>query len=74
MDKQENFRVMGEKESNRKVMINTKEHDDLFPEVRFQSTYFLFRRPCKLGLFQPFPSLKWSLRPVECFFLISRVT
>jgi hypothetical protein len=33
---QENFRERGEEESNRKVMINTNEHNDLFPEVRFQ--------------------------------------
>jgi hypothetical protein len=28
-----------EEESNRKVMINTNEHNDLFPEVRFERTY-----------------------------------
>jgi hypothetical protein len=33
---QENFRERGEEESNRRVMINTNEHDDLFPEVWFQ--------------------------------------
>jgi hypothetical protein len=33
---QENFRERGEKELNRRVMINTNEHDYLFPEVRFQ--------------------------------------
>jgi hypothetical protein len=30
------FRERGEGESNRKLMINRNEHDDLFPEVRFQ--------------------------------------
>jgi hypothetical protein len=33
---QENFRERGEEETNRRVMINTNEHDDLFLEVRFQ--------------------------------------
>jgi hypothetical protein len=32
-------RERGEGELNRKVMINTNEHDDLFPEVRFQRTH-----------------------------------
>jgi hypothetical protein len=61
-------------ETNRMVKINTSGHDDLFPEVRFQRTYSLLRRPQMPGLFQPFPSLNRSLRPVECFFLITRVT
>jgi hypothetical protein len=30
------FRERGEEESNRKLMINTNEHNDLFPEVRFR--------------------------------------
>jgi hypothetical protein len=47
-------------------MINTNEHDDLFPEVQFQRTYSPLRRPQRPGLFQPFPSLSQSLRPVEC--------
>jgi hypothetical protein len=47
---------------------------DLFPMVRFQRTYFALRRPQRPGLFQPFPSLNRSLRPVECFFLITWVT
>jgi hypothetical protein len=63
-----------EEESNRKVMIITNEHNDLFPEVRFQRTYSWLRRSHRPGLFQPFPSLKQSLRPVDCFSLISRVT
>jgi hypothetical protein len=33
---QENFEERGEEESNSKFMINTNEHNDLFPEVRFQ--------------------------------------
>jgi hypothetical protein len=32
----ENFRERGEGESNHKLMINTNEHNDLFPEVWFQ--------------------------------------
>jgi hypothetical protein len=33
---QENFRERGEEEPNRKILINTNEHNDLFPEIRFQ--------------------------------------
>jgi hypothetical protein len=33
---QENFRERGEEELNRKVMINTNEHNGFFPKVRFQ--------------------------------------
>jgi hypothetical protein len=33
---QQNFRERGEEEPNSRVMINTNEHDDLFPEVGFQ--------------------------------------
>jgi hypothetical protein len=61
-------------ETNRVMKINTNEHGDLFPVVQFQGTYSLLRRPQRLGLFQPFPSLIQSLRPVECFFLITGVT
>jgi hypothetical protein len=72
---QENFREREEREeTNREMKINTNEHDDLFPEVRFQGTYFPLRRPQRPGLFQPFPFLNRSLRPVECFLLIKRVT
>jgi hypothetical protein len=45
-----------------------------FTEVRFLQTYSPLRwsrRPC---LFQPFPSLKWSLRPSELLFSIKRNT
>jgi hypothetical protein len=65
----------GEREETNPVMkINTNEQGDLFPEVRFQGTYSPLRRPQRSGLFQPFSSLNQSLRPVECFFLITRVT
>jgi hypothetical protein len=33
---QENLERGRERESNRRVMININEHDDLFPKVRFQ--------------------------------------
>jgi hypothetical protein len=61
-------------ETDQKVKINTSGHDDLFLEVRFQRTYSPLRRPHRSGQFQPFPSLNRSLRPVECFFLITQVT
>jgi hypothetical protein len=38
-------------ETNRMVKINTNEHNDLFPEVRFQVTYSPLRRPQRSGLF-----------------------
>jgi hypothetical protein len=67
--------VRGERgETNQTMKINTNGHDDLFPEVRFQGTYSPLRRPQRPDLFQPFPSLNRSPRPVECFFLITQVT
>jgi hypothetical protein len=63
----------GEK-TNQIVKIDTNGYSDLFLEVRFQRTYSLLRRPQRSGLFQHFPSLNRSLRPVEFFFLITRVT
>jgi hypothetical protein len=63
-----------EEESNHKVMINTNEYNDLFPEVQFHRTYSLLSMPRRPGLFQPIPSLKRPLRSVECFSLISRIT
>jgi hypothetical protein len=71
---QENFRERGEGRNKRVMKINTNEHTYLFPEVRFQRTYSPLRRPQRSGLFQPFPSLNGSLRPVNCFFLITQVT
>jgi hypothetical protein len=79
--KQENLeRERGEEESNRKIMINTNEHKDLFPDVWFRRTYSPLRRPHRSGLFQPFPSLKRSLRPrkdhhtLRCLLLALQVT
>jgi hypothetical protein len=45
-----------------------------FTEVRFLQTYFPLRWSQRPGLFQPFPSLKRSLRPSELLFSIKRNT
>jgi hypothetical protein len=42
-----------------------------FTEVRFLQTYSPLRWSQRPGLFQPFPSLKWSLGPSELFFSIT---
>jgi hypothetical protein len=36
-----------------------------FTEVRFLQTYSPLMRPQRPGLFQPLPSLNWSLGPIE---------
>jgi hypothetical protein len=41
-----------------------------FTEVRFLKTYSPLRWSQRSGLFQPFPSLKRSLRPSELLFSI----
>jgi hypothetical protein len=43
-----------------------------FIEVWFLQTYSPLRWSQRLGLFQPFPSLKWSLGPSELLFSIKR--
>jgi hypothetical protein len=43
-----------------------------FTEVRFLQTYSSLRWSQRPGLFQPFPSLKRSLRPSELLFSIKR--
>jgi hypothetical protein len=43
-----------------------------FTEVRFFQTYSPLRWSQRPGLFQPFPSLKRSLRPRELLFSINR--
>jgi hypothetical protein len=43
-----------EKESNCRIMINTNEHNDLFPEVRFRRTYSPSKRPQRRVFFNPF--------------------
>jgi hypothetical protein len=50
-----------------------KEYDTriCFTEVRFLQTYSPLRRPQRLGLFQPLPSLKRSLGPSELSLLKS---
>jgi hypothetical protein len=45
-----------------------------FTEVRFLQTYSPLRWSQRPGLFQPFPSLKRSLRPSELLFSIKRDT
>jgi hypothetical protein len=45
-----------------------------FTEVRFLQTYSPLRWSQRPGLFQPFPSLKQSLRPSELLFSIKRNT
>jgi hypothetical protein len=45
-----------------------------FTEVRFLETYSPLRWSQRPGLFQPFPSLKRSLRPSELLFSITRDT
>jgi hypothetical protein len=45
-----------------------------FTEVRFLRTYSPLRWSQRPGLFQPFPSLKWSPRPSELLFSIKRNT
>ena len=42
-------------ETNRVIKINTSEHGDLFPEVRFQGTYSPLRRPKGWVYSNPFP-------------------
>jgi hypothetical protein len=53
-----------------------KERDTVisFIEVRFLQTYSPLRWSRRPGLFQPFPSLKRSLRPSELLFSIKRNT
>jgi hypothetical protein len=43
----------------------------VFTEVWFLQTYSPLRWSQRPGLFQPFPSLKWSPRSSELFFLIN---
>jgi hypothetical protein len=45
-----------------------------FTKVRFLQTYSPLRWSQRLGFFQPFPSLKRSLRPSELLFSIKRNT
>jgi hypothetical protein len=42
-----------------------------FTEVRFLQTYSPLRWSQRPGLFQPFPSLKWSLRPHKDHYKLS---
>jgi hypothetical protein len=64
-----------EREGKKQIAAN-KERDTMicFTEVRFLQTYSLLRWSQRPGLFQPFPSLKRSLRPSELLFSIKRDT
>jgi hypothetical protein len=65
--KKENERE-GEEETNRKVEINTKNTTTCFLRFRSEERTSLLRSLLRMGLFQPFPSLKWSRSPAESFF------
>jgi hypothetical protein len=59
-----------------KQIMSKKERETMicFTEVRFLQTYSPLRWSQRPGLFQPFPSLKRSLRPSELLFSIKRNT
>ena len=62
-----------EREGKNKSQANKKCDTRIcFTEVRFSQTYSPLRWSQRLGLFQPFPSLKWSLGPSELLFSINR--
>jgi hypothetical protein len=64
-----------EREGKNKSQANKKCDTRIcFTEVRFSQTYFPLRWSRRPGLFQPFPSLKQSLRPSELLFSIKRNT
>jgi hypothetical protein len=65
-----------EKERVKNKSRANKERDTMicFTEVRFLQTYSPLRWSQRPGLFQPFPSLKRSLRPSELLFSIKRNT
>jgi hypothetical protein len=62
--------IESEREGAKKSQAN-KECDTwiCFTEVRFMRTYSPLRWSQRPGLFQPFPSLKWSLGPSELLLL-----
>jgi hypothetical protein len=64
-----------EREGENKSRAN-KERDTMicFTKVRFLQPYSPLRWSQRPGLFQPFPSLKRSLRPSELLFSIKRDT
>jgi hypothetical protein len=59
-------------EANRKVLINTNEHGDLFPEVPPRKMYVPVEEATKAESLSTLPSLKRSRRPVEFVPLITR--
>jgi hypothetical protein len=64
-----------EREGENKSQANKADDTVIcFTEVRFLQTYSPLRWSQRPGLFQPFPSLKWSLRSSELLFSINRDT
>jgi hypothetical protein len=59
-------------EANHKVLINTNERGDLFPEVPPRRIYVPIEEATKAGSLSTLPSLKRSRRPVEFAPLITR--
>jgi hypothetical protein len=67
--------IESEREGKNKSQANKADDTVIcFTEVRFLQTYSPLRWSQRPGLFQPFPSLKRSLRPSELPSLISWVT
>jgi hypothetical protein len=64
----------GEEEPNHRIMPTQMNTTIWFPRFGSEKLTPPLRRPQRPSLFQPFPSIKRSLRPIECFFLISRIT
>jgi hypothetical protein len=56
----------GKRQTNQ-MGIDTSEHDDLFYRGLVLKNLVPIEEATKVGLFQPFPSLKRSLRPDEPF-------
>jgi hypothetical protein len=63
-----------ERAKNKSQANRTNDTVICFIEVRFLQTYSPLRWSQRPGLFQPFPSLKRSLRPSELLFSIKRDT
>jgi hypothetical protein len=69
------IKVESEREGKNKSQAKTTDDTVIcFTEVRFLQTYSPLRWSQRPGLFQPFPSLKRSLRPSELLFSIKRDT
>jgi hypothetical protein len=69
------IKIESEREGENKSQANEESVAVIcFTEVRFLQTYSPLRWSQRPGLFQPFPSFKWSPRPSELFSLIKQVT